>query len=347
MNENLLNRILRDHKRQTRSLALILCLSMLVSLGTFAGFHKTAVAKVYTNEILDCPYTHEGAEKVAHTHNDDCYDGETLVCSLPEIEAHTHTEECFEEREVPACGLEENPGHQHTESCYTEREELRCGLEENPGHQHIPEGEGAHTHTPECYETVRELTCTIPEGEGAHTHTAECYETVRELICNKPELPVHVHDAGCFRTEEVTAGEEEKTLPEMPVGDPNADLESASDWERDFDGMELSGNWATDLVLVAATQQGHGESPNNFEAVLNDAGDAWVRHGYTRYGAWYGAPYAEEWSAMFVSFCLRYAGIPAENVPNNPTAPRRRRPDLLRHGRRRGHRPHGHRLSCG
>ena len=121
-------------------------------------------------------------------------------------------------------------------------------------------------------------------------------------------------------TEPEVTEPEATTVPEMPVSDPNADLESASDWERDFDGMELSGNWARGSVLVAATQQGRGESPNNFEAVLNDAGDAWVRHGYTRYGAWYGAPYAEEWSAMFVSFCLRYAGIPAENVPNNPTA---------------------------
>ena len=382
MNESLLNRILKDRKRRTRSLALILCLSMIVSLGTFAGFRKTAVAKVYTREVLDCPYTHEGAEPVAHVHNDDCYEGDTLVCTLPEVEAHTHSDACYTEREVLTCTLEENPGHQHGDACYTEHEEIRCGLEENPGHQHgdacyterevlrcgleenpghqhgeacydengvltcqipegegahthsaecyetvreltcqIPEGEGAHTHTAECYETVRELTCQIPEGEGAHTHTAECYETVRELTCDKPELPVHVHGAECFRTEEITVDEPEATTaPEMPVSDPNADLESASDWERDFDGMELSGNWAQDLVLVAATQQGHGESQNNFEAVLNDAGDAWVRHGYTRYGAWYGAPYTEEWSAMFVSFCLRYAGIPVENVPNNPTA---------------------------
>jgi hypothetical protein len=109
------------------------------------------------------------------------------------------------------------------------------------------------------------------------------------------------------------------SVPEMPVSDPNADLETADDWNREFENLELSGNWARDLVLVAATQQGRGESPNNFEAVLNDAGDAWVRHGYTRYGAWYGYPYAE-WDAMFVSFCLRYAGIPEENVPNNPTA---------------------------
>ena len=164
MNDNLLNRILRDHKRQTRSLALILCLSILVSLGTFAGFHKTAVAKVYTREVLDCPYAHEGAEPVAHTHNEDCYDGETLVCRLPEIEAHTHSDACYTERQVLKCGLEENPGHQHTDACYTERQVLKCGLEENPGHQH----------TANCSNADGALICTIPEGEGAHTHTAEC-----------------------------------------------------------------------------------------------------------------------------------------------------------------------------
>jgi len=295
MNESLLNRILKDHKRRTRSLALILCLSMIVSLGTFAGFHQTAIAKVYTREVLDCPYAHEGAEPVAHVHNDDCYEGETLVCTLPEREAHTHTDECFAEQRVLVCTLEENPGHQHSEACFDEN---------------------------------GELTCQIPEGEGAHVHTDDCYTIERVLTCDKPELPVHVHDAGCFRTEEITVDEPEdtaaseqavSTVPEMPVSDPNADIETAEDWNREFENLELSGNWARDLVLVAATQQGRGESPNNFEAVLNDAGDAWVRHGYTRYGAWYGYPYAE-WDAMFVSFCLRYAGIPAENVPNNPTA---------------------------
>ena len=295
MNESLLNRILKDHKRRTRSLALILCLSMIVSLGTFAGFHKTAIAKVYTREVLDCPYTHEGAEPVAHVHNDDCYEGETLVCTLPEREAHTHDDTCYAESRMLNCGLEENPGHQHSEECFDEN---------------------------------GELICQIPEGEGAHVHTDACYTIERALVCNQPELPVHVHGPECFRTEEITVDEPEETaepeqavstVPEMPVSDPNADLETADDWNREFENLELSGNWARDLVLVAATQQGRGESPNNFEAILNDVGDAWVRHGYTRYGAWYGYPYAE-WDAMFVSFCLRYAGIPAENVPNNPTA---------------------------
>ena len=276
-------------------IALVLCLSMLVSMGTFAAFHKTAVAKTYTKDVLDCPYAMEDAEAVAHVHNDDCYDGETLVCTLPEREAHTHDDTCYAESRMLSCGLEENPGHQHSEACFDEN---------------------------------GELTCQIPEGEGAHAHTDACYTIERALICNQPELPVHVHDAGCFRTEEITVDEPEETaaseqavstVPEMPVSDPNADLETADDWNREFENLELSGNWARDLVLVAATQQGRGESPNNFEAVLNDAGNAWVRHGYTRYGAWYGYPYAE-WSAMFVSFCLRYAGIPAENVPNNPTA---------------------------
>ena len=343
MMESLLKRIENNRKAHARWIALVLCLSMLVSLGTFAGFHKNAIAKVYTKDILDCPYAREGAEPVAHVHNDDCYDGETLVCTLPEREAHTHSDECFVEQQKYICGLEENPGHQHGDGCFAAREVNICGLEENPGHQHTgtcynengalicttEAGEGAHTHTPDCFTTEWDLVCEIPEGEGAHTHTEDCCTIERTLICNKPELPVHVHDAGCIRTIEWTDGEDEPLetelpvnaapAPEMPVSDPNADLETDEDWERDFEDLELSGNWARDFIRVAATQQGHGESQNNFEAVWNDAGDAWVRHGYTRYGAWYGHPYAE-WSAMFVSFCLRYAGIPAENVPNNPTA---------------------------
>ena len=291
----MLNRILRDRKRQRRMLVLILCLSMIVSLGTFAGFHKNAIAKVYTREILDCPYAHDGTEPVAHTHNDDCYEGDLLVCTLPEREAHTHSEQCYAEFQMLRCGLEESEGHQHTESCFDENGEVICGME---------------------------------EGQGAHAHSDACFETERVLICDQPELNIHVHGPECFRTEEITVDEPEETVaseqtvntvPEMPVSDPNADLETVDDWNREFENLELSGNWARDLVLVAATQQGRGESQNNFEAVLNDAGDAWVRHGYTRYGAWYGYPYAE-WDAMFVSFCLRYAGIPAENVPSNPTA---------------------------
>ena len=218
MNESLLNRILKDHKRQRRMLVLILCLSMIVSLGTFAGFRKNAIAKVYTREVLDCPYAREGAEPVTHVHNDDCYEGETLVCLLPERETHVHDESCYQEIRTPVCGLEESEGHQHSEECFDE--------------------DGV-------------LTCTVEAGEGAHTHSDACFETEYVLNCSEPELPVHVHDVGCFYTEEITVDEAEEasepeqagnTIPEMPVSDPNADLETAEDWELDFENLELSGN---------------------------------------------------------------------------------------------------------
>ena len=58
MMDSLLKRIEKSKKAHGRWIAMVLCLSMIVSLGTFAGFHKTAVAKVYTREVLHCPYTH-------------------------------------------------------------------------------------------------------------------------------------------------------------------------------------------------------------------------------------------------------------------------------------------------
>ena len=366
MIDSVLKRIERNRKEHKRWIAMILCLSLVVSFGTFAGLRKDAIAKTYTRQVLECPYTAEGAERVAHTHNADCYDESgNLVCTLPELEAHTHSDACYLESVTLVCGLEENPGHVHSDDCYTAEISQVCTLEESEGHQHSEDcyilergelicdntneehehsdecfawnevlscgmeaGEGSHVHSDECFQTEWVLTCGMEEGEGTHSHTDACYEAERILICEEEELPVHIHDAGCFRTEEITVDDEpeeqenettENVTPEMPVSDPNADLETQDIWERDFDDLELSGNWATDLIAVAATQQGKGESSCNFLATLNDAGDTWGLDGYTRYGAWYGTPYAE-WSALFVSFCLRYAGIPEENVPTNPTA---------------------------
>ena len=124
MMESLLKRIENNRKAHARWIAMVLCLSMIVSLGTFAGFRQRAVAKTYTKEVLDCPYMREGAEQVAHVHNDDCYDGDKLVCTLPEIEVHTHTEECFAELRTLTCTLAENPGHQHGDACYMARAHL-------------------------------------------------------------------------------------------------------------------------------------------------------------------------------------------------------------------------------
>ena len=156
----------------------------------------------------------------------------------------------------------------------------------------MTEGEGAHTHSPECYETRRVLACDIQEADGtqtftesAHVHTDDCYEKV--LVC---QIHEHEHSLACY-------------------SNPDADLESVAIWEQSIAGADLTGNWADDVIAVAQTQVGYVESTKNY--IVAEDGEM---KGITRYGQWYGDPY-EDWSAMFVSFCLHYAGIPKTSVP--------------------------------
>ena len=130
------------------------------------------------------------------------------------------------------------------------------------------------------------------------------------------------------QTSETTAGDEEAVLtdaafaenadasdiPDPPESDLLADVETTEDWDEMFAGMELSGNWAEDLVHVAKSQLGYTESIRNFDAVYNEERNAYDLYGWNRYGAWYGEPYSE-WGAMFVSFCLFYAGVSSDAVP--------------------------------
>ena len=232
------------------------------------------------------------ADYVIHSHDENCYDAEgTLVCTLPERAAHVHTDACY-------TAVEE--GHAHSDACYElQQGGLICTLEENEEHQHGPD----------CYEQILTLVCPLEEqpvvsvlvltcGEAeapVHQHTESCFETVepvRELIC---ELPEHVHTEACYE--------------ELTPGDPTADLETAADWEASVSGVVLTGDYRTDLLAIAETQLGYRESTRNF--IIDEAG--FVK-GYTRYGQWYGIPYGD-WCAMFVSFCLHYAGIPETAVP--------------------------------
>ena len=116
-------------------------------------------------------------------------------------------------------------------------------------------------------------------GIEEHSHTDQCMSGT-ELICGKQE---HIHTTDCY-------------------SDPNADAEMLLDWQSFFADYPYTGQLEKDLVDIAKTQVGYAESEKNFQ--VDNAG---IRHGYTRYGAWYGAPY-NEWSALFVSFCLHFAG---------------------------------------
>lgn len=139
-----------------------------------------------------------------------------------------------------------------------------------------------HTHSDECYNRI--LVCSI--SNDLHTHGDACYKT--ELVCQKQE---HVHKLTCY-------------------SDRNADTETQLDWQKMLEGV-ITGDRRSDLVAIARSQIGYKESTLNFETDAD-----LVRHGYTRYGAWYGAPYTD-WSAAFVSFCLNYAGYSADEAPRN------------------------------
>lgn len=98
--------------------------------------------------------------------------------------------------------------------------------------------------------------------------------------------------------------------------DDTADVETEADWiatlhdaisADDWDDL----TWGEKLLAVAETQLGYTESILNFRTD-NDGN----HKGYTRYGAWYGNPYGD-WCAMFVSFCLNYAGIDADAIPQD------------------------------
>ena len=123
-----------------------------------------------------------------------------------------------------------------------------------------------------------------------HTHDEACQNA--ETTC---ELAEHVHSISCY-------------------SDVSADVETQLDWQSMFDDYPYTGNLQNDLVGIARTQVGYQESTRNFEV-----GDDGVRRGYTRYGAWYGAPYTD-WSAIFVSFCLHYAGADPAEMPGNTGA---------------------------
>lgn len=139
-----------------------------------------------------------------------------------------------------------------------------CGLEE-------------HVHNESCYKMV--LDCDLEEGKD-HQHDERCYKSV--LVCDKTE---HRHSLACY-------------------SDPEADLETAEDWERSMEHIDVSNADGAVLAAIAQSQLGYSESENNY-IIINDS----EIQGYTRYGEWYGDPY-EKWSGMFAAFCVHYAGIP-------------------------------------
>lgn len=265
-----------------------------------------------------------------HDHAEACYtmqlaEGQEslwLICEEP-TDPHSHTDDCYEIQHIPEqetlqliC-TETDELHEHTDDCYQtliiEAEEtcqLVCSLSEEP-----------HIHADNCYELVTTdpveeniLTCQIQTVP--HEHTEECYvleviEVAEEqvLICERSEN-AHIHDETCYSQEHGCELQEHVHSVDC-YSDETADAETLLDWQNMFADYPYIGDLRQNLVGIAKTQAGYSESTRNFEV----DGDG-IRHGYTRYGAWYGTPY-REWSAAFVSFCLNYAGADPAQTPGN------------------------------
>ena len=223
-------------------------------------------------------------EFVPHEHTDDCYtEVQTLTCMEEE---HVHGDDCFDPEDGTL--ICEKFEHTHDENCYTTEYELTCGLEEGELVEQVVEPtQSAELAAMAVAEPVALEPAVDTVEPIYHHHTDACYEEV--LTC---PLPEHHHTVAC-------------------LSDTSADVETPEEWQAANAEAVMTGNWAEDLVSVAQTQLGYEQSEKNFEI---DPADGVTLHYYSRYGQSYGNPYGE-WDVMFLSYCLKYAGIPQSAIP--------------------------------
>lgn len=328
--------------RARRYTAMLLVLAMLTSLSVSWRLHQVGTALTTDNEY-SC-----GMEE--HVHTDDCYT-EELVCGYEEGEPEdpdsafsVDSEPTTEEPEAEPEELEpeeiEPEVHHHTADCYetvlVEHKELTCGQEEHVHDETCPVdpdtgdflcGYEEHTHTDDCYttetETEEKLICGYEEGqvlsdgtaaedgiaalEDTNTATSVADDSSSEAV-SEPVL--HHHTEACYE-KVLTCTIPEHTHTLECLADYSADVETDDDWEKYSVG--LSDDWNEALLAVAKEQLGYKESEKNFQTdeALGDIIDV---HHYTRYGAFYGNPYAD-WDVAFIAFCQHYAGIPKTEIP--------------------------------
>ena len=274
-----------------------------------------------------------------HTHTADCYT-KVLTCgyeegeleNADEVAAAAATSQPTVEAEPAPLSLEpqiEFVPHEHTEDCYTEVQTLTCMEEEHVhGDDCFDPEDGAlicekfeHTHDENCYTTEYELTCGLEEGELVEqvvepTQSAELAAmAVAEPVALEPAVdtvePIYHHHTDACYEEVLTCPLPEHHHTVACLSDTSADLETPEEWQAANAEAVMTGNWDKDLLSVAKTQLGYEQSEKNFEI---DPADGVTLRYYSRYGQSYGNPYGE-WDVMFLSYCLKYAGIPQSAIP--------------------------------
>lgn len=312
-----------------RYTAFVLALAMITTLFVNWQLHGVGISMTAQYQC--------GEEE--HTHTADCYT-KVLICgyeegeleNADEVVAAASTSQPTVEEEPAPLALEpqiEFVPHEHTEDCYTEVQTLTCMEEEHVhGDDCFDPEDGTlicekfeHTHDKSCYTTEYELTCGLEEGELVEqvvepTQSAELAAmAVAEPVALKPAVdtvePIYHHHTDACYEEVLTCPLPEHHHTVACLSDTSADLETPEEWQAANAEAVMTGNWDKDLLSVAKTQLGYEQSEKNFEI---DPADGVTLRYYSRYGQSYGNPYGE-WDVMFLSYCLKYAGIPQSAIP--------------------------------
>ena len=312
-----------------RYTAFVLALAMITTLFVNWQLHGVGISMTAQYQC--------GEEE--HTHTADCYT-KVLICgyeegeleNADEVAAAAATSQPTVEAEPMPLSLEpqiEFVPHEHTEDCYTEVQTLTCMEEEHVhGDDCFDPEDGSlicdkfeHTHDESCYTTEYELTCGLEEGELVEqvvepTQSAELAAmAVAEPVALEPTVdtvePIYHHHTDACYEEVLTCPLPEHHHTVACLSDTSADVETPEEWQAANAEAVMTGNWDEDLLSVAKTQLGYEQSEKNFEI---DPADGVTLHYYSRYGQSYGNPYGE-WDVMFLSYCLKYAGIPQSAIP--------------------------------
>lgn len=311
-----------------RYTAFVLALAMITTLFVNWQLHGVGISMTAQYQC--------GEEE--HTHTADCYT-KVLTCGYNEGDLENAAEVAAAEADQPSAEEEIMPlelepqiefvPHEHTEDCYTEVQTLTCMEEEHVhGDDCFDPEDGSlicdkfeHTHDESCYTTEYELTCGLQDGELVEqvvepTQSAELAAmAVAEPVALAPMVdtvePIYHHHTDACYEEVLTCPLPEHQHTVACLSDTSADLETPEEWQAANAEAVISGNWAEDLVSVAKTQLGYEQSEKNFEI---DPADGVTLRYYSRYGQSYGNPYGE-WDVMFLSYCLKYAGIPQSAIP--------------------------------
>lgn len=312
-----------------RYTAFVLALAMITTLFVNWQLHGVGISMTAQYQC--------GEEE--HTHTADCYT-KVLTCgyeegeleNADEVAAAAATSQLTVEAEPAPLSLEpqiEFVPHEHTEDCYTEVQTLTCMEEEHVhGDDCFDPEDGSlicdkfeHTHDESCYTTEYELTCGLEEGELVEqvvepTQSAELAAmAVAEPVALEPTVdtvePIYHHHTDACYEEVLTCPLPEHHHTVACLSDTSADVETPEEWQAANAEAVMTGNWDEDLLSVAKTQLGYEQSEKNFEI---DPADGVTLRYYSRYGQSYGNPYGE-WDVMFLSYCLKYAGIPQSAIP--------------------------------